>query len=272
MVRGVGVEFLLKDTGQADAADILTLGLLVSLSTYLIWAYGIGPYSTDVYLRSVQYEYVGELCQSFILTSRYVSQTSTPVVYTIGPGDKSALSQMIERVSGVSPLERRLHGNLINLIAEDIFLSLAFHGNTTLPLNNILLVGDLHGQLEERIKNDLDYLSGGLFEYRIEGSYHPFEGSYLDRHYYSEVVYNDVIVPKNADIYTYRILVSVPTDTRLLGNAFILDDFMDKFSNFSHLFFPNRPLGDNHYPTILTNNSPSNIVEIKIITWPRQVD
>jgi hypothetical protein len=271
MVRGVGVEFLLKDSGQADAADILTLGLLVSLSTYLIWAYGIGPYSTDVYLRSIQHEYVGELCQSFILTSRYVSQTSAPVVYTIGPGGTSALSQIIKRVSGVSPLERRLQGNLINLIAEDVFLSLAFHGNTTIPLNSILLAGDLHSQLEERIKNDLDCLSGGLFEYRIEGSYHPFEGSYLDRYYYSEVVYNDVIVPKNADIYTYRILISVPTDTQLLGNAFILDDFADKFNNFSHLFFPNRTFRDNHYP-ILTNSSPSNIVEIKITTWPRQVD
>jgi hypothetical protein len=264
----VGVVYLTEEEGQAEAADVLMLALLVSFSSFLIAAYGLGSYRQDLPMRALQQRYTEDLCQSFFLTARYLSEEAS-LTYTIGPpGELSKLSEIVKAATGKSPLEREIKANIVDLIAQDLLLGLAFHHDNSSYSINWPLTSNFHAEVEDLIVRELDSLSGGIFYYRIEATYRPFKGMPMDRHFYSEIIYTNARgTPKGAEVYTTTFSVSVPVDEEALDN-------IDLTGRLPDLFFLN--ITDASFSDVLAdifaskNASPLNRQgEIKITVWPK---
>ncbi len=150
------------------------------------------------------------------MTSRYVSAGEGDIVYTIGPryGDGSlfySLSDIINRSVGASPLDRSIRGSVLDVIAEDLYLSLQFHsGNSSYPINNWFMTSDFHQNVNDFVIRNLDFLSGGTFYYRLEASYYPYEGTGLEKALYSEIVYTNAEGVSNDSVYVTEIIIAIP--------------------------------------------------------------
>lgn len=222
-----------EEKGQVEAIDTLIFATLVSISAVLIATYGIGSYHQDLHMQAMQHRYTADFSQSFVMTSRYISTGNKGVEYTVGPqsGDKSvfySLSSIINDSAGTSPLDRNIKGSTLDIIAEDLYLGLVFHSeNDSYPLNNGFLTGGFHKNVNDFVVENLDFLSGGVFYYRLEASYYPYEGTELEDKVYSEAVYTNTRSVPNASVYITEVTVAIPA---VSGNNEALGALVD-FSN-----------------------------------------
>lgn len=231
------LRFTAEDRGQVEAIDTLIFAALVSISAVLIATYGVGSYHQDLHMQALQHRYAADFSQSFVMTSRYVSAGKGDVAYTIGPqvSDDSVfydLSGIVNRSVGKSPLDRSVKGSILDVIAEDLYLSLEFHsGNDSYPLNNWFLTGGFHEKVNDFVIENLDFLSGGMFYYRFEASYHPYEGTRLDDALYSERVYTNAGGVSNESVYVTEIIVAIPAGPGDNENIDTLSDFSGQLNS-----------------------------------------
>lgn len=225
------MRFLSGQEGQVEAIDTLIFAMLVSISAVLLATYGVGSYHQDLHMQALQHRYTADFAQSFVMTSRYVSSGEEGIVYTIGPNisDDSVfytLFGIINGSLGKSPLERKVKGNFLEIIAEDLYLSLAFRSeNQSYPLNNWFLTGGFHDGVEDFVIGNLDFLSGSMFYYRIEASYHPYEGTDIENILYSEAVYTNSKGVPDAGVYVTEIVVAIPSASQENAGLITLPDF-----------------------------------------------
>ncbi|MEE8167841.1 MAG: hypothetical protein V3T58_03080 [Candidatus Hydrothermarchaeales archaeon] len=244
MVEG----FLGEDRGQAASLDLLIFALLISISSGMIVTYGLGAYHADLHMRAVQTRYAVEFANSFALTARYISggRGSPSAQYIIGPASTCTssegkevmylLSKVIESSPlGSSPLNREVRGSPIDMIADDVFLSLGIHVNgEEYPLSK-LMTGCYHRSVAETLKDTFDFLSGGTFEYRLEASWHPFENSKIKDVLYSQVSYGSPDIP-DSSVYVVKFQIAVPADERALSKIGITAErFFENFGEISSI-------------------------------------
>lgn len=231
------LRFTAEDRGQVEAIDTLIFAALVSISAVLIATYGVGSYHQDLHMQALQHRYAADFSQSFVITSRYVSAGEGDIAYTIGPhvSDDSVfygLSSIVNRSVGKSPLERSVKGSILDVIAEDLYLSLEFHsGNDSYPLNNWFLTGGFHEKVNDFVIENLDFLSGGMFYYRLEASYHPYEGTSLDDALYSEAVYTNARGVPNASVYVTEVIVAIPAVSEDNKGIYTLSEFSEQLNS-----------------------------------------
>ncbi|MFQ5815273.1 MAG: hypothetical protein ACE5G7_02130 [Candidatus Hydrothermarchaeaceae archaeon] len=221
--------FISESMGQASALDILFFTLLVSMATWMISSYST-VHDADVTMEELRGRYAMDIAQGFVLSARYVtdSRDQWGVMYTVGPdgqclsdsqGILYRLSETLASISTESPLDRDLRGSPVDLIADDLYLSLGFHmEGRHYSLSNSVLTGCFHERLDSALRKHITFLSGGAFEYRIDASWRPFEGAKLDDLVYSSVSYGDEVVPNDSPIYVSSFRVSVPLDEEGLSN------------------------------------------------------
>lgn len=221
------VAILGEERGQASAADLLIFGLLVSISSVMVVTLGVGSYHTDLHADSLKNRYTQDFGQSFLLTSRYLSTesmcTSGDVEYTIFgdcEGDLVCrLSDVFVEIFGSSPLDRTVGGSFYDIIASDLYLGLAFHGDgAKIPLNEMYVTGGFHKNATRAVDSTFRYLSSDAFYYRIETSYLPYQGTEFERFLYSEKNYTNFPrpVPDEAEVFVYTTYVAVPVDEDIL--------------------------------------------------------
>ncbi len=234
---GLVLKFTAEERGQVEAIDTLIFAALVSISAVLIATYGIGSYHQDLHMQSLQHRYTADFSQSFVMTSQYVSAGEGDISYTIGPhvSDGSvfySLSGLVNRSISRSPLERRVKGSVLDVIAEDLYLSLEFHsGNDSYQLNNWFLTGGFHEKVNDFVIENLDFLSGGMFYYRLEASYYPYEGTELKDALYSEAVYTNARGVPNASVYVTEIIVAIPAGSGHNKGINALSDFSNQLNS-----------------------------------------
>lgn len=236
------MRFQAEERGQVEAIDTLIFAALVSISAVLIATYGVGSYHQDLHMQALQHRYTADFSQSFIMTSRYVSAGEGDVGYTIGPqiiGDESvfySLSNIVNKSIGQSPLERKIEGSILDIIAEDLYLGLAVHKDgEAYPLNSWFLTSEFHENVNDFVVENLDFLSGGTFYYRLEASYYPYES--IDA-IYSESVYTNTDAMPNASVYITEVMVAVPAASKEEGNLDILSDFSLELNDKLDLILP----------------------------------
>lgn len=233
---GLVLRFAAEERGQVEAIDTLIFAALVSISAVLIATYGVGSYHQDLHMQALQHRYTADFSQSFVMTSRYVSAGEGDIVYTIGPhvSDDSVfytLSGIVNRSIGRSPLDRNVKGSVLDIIADDLYLGLEFHSdNDSYPLNTWFLTGGFHEKVNDFVIKNLDFFSGGMFYYRLEASYHPYEGMDLDGALYSEAVYTNARGVPNASVYVTEITVAIPDVSGDNEGIYLLSDFSEKLS------------------------------------------
>ncbi len=181
-------------------------------------------------MDELQSRYALDLAQSFALSARYVSDSKGPwgINYSIGPGVLCAsessglvnkLSKAINSSLGKSPLGRELRGSVLDLMADDLYLSLGLHrGEIHYSPSNSILTGCLHRILDAKLKEYFKFLFGGAFDYRIEAIWRPFEGTELDSFVYSNVSYGSELVPLDSQVYVSSFQLAVPADEAALTN------------------------------------------------------
>jgi hypothetical protein len=212
-----------ESMGQASALDILFFALLVSLSTLMITAYG-SSHQADADMEELRGRYAMDLARGFALSARYVTDTEDEwmTTYTLGKGDLCLgdsmsiiyrLSNVTEHVSSKSPMRRYLRSSLLDLIADDLYFSLSIYTDSVYySLSNSVFTGCFHRQLEATLRIYLSFLFGGAFDYRIDASWHPFEGSELDGLIYSSVFYGEEVVPDDLPVYVFHFQIPIPLD------------------------------------------------------------
>lgn len=231
------MRFTAEERGQVEAIDTLIFAVLVSISALLVATYGVGSYHQDLNMQALQNRYTADFSQSFIMTSRYVSAGDGDVAYTIGPqiSDESVfygLSSIINGSVGKSPLDRSVRGGVLDIIAEDLYLSLAFHsGNRSYPINNLFLTGGFHDNVNDFVVENLDFLSGDVFYYRLEASYHPYEGTRFDDVLYSEAVYTNTRSVPDERVYVTEVIVAIPEGQGDNNGITDLSDFSRQLSD-----------------------------------------
>ncbi|MEE8402998.1 MAG: hypothetical protein V3R93_04510 [Candidatus Hydrothermarchaeaceae archaeon] len=231
------MKFTAEERGQVEAIDTLIFAALVSISAVLIATYGVGSYHQDLHMQALQHRYTADFSQSFVMTSQYVSAGEGDIAYTIGPQIKDesifySLSGIINRSIGSSPLDRNVKGSVLDVIAEDLYLSLEFHsGNDSYPLNNWFLTSGFHEKVNDFVIENLDFLSGGMFYYRLETSYYPYESTDLEDAFYSEAVYTNARGVPNASVYVTEIIIAIPAVSEDIKGISILSDFSNKLNS-----------------------------------------
>lgn len=178
------MEFL-EEKGQAEAADTLMLALLVGFSSFLIVTYGLGSYQSDVLMRALEQRHAQDFCQSYTLTASYVSAS---LDYPIEFDEVSKAARAMENIAGKSPLQRKVKKSVIELIGEDIFLIASKNK----------IAENFHAQVEEIISKDIEFFSGGIFNYKIEARYES-----------DIITYNAKSIPKPG----YSVIFSIPVKT-----------------------------------------------------------
>lgn len=240
------LRFTAEDRGQVEAIDTLIFAALVSISAVLIATYGVGSYHQDLHMQALQHRYTADFSQSFVMTSRYVTAGEGEVVYTIGPhvGDTSVfytLSEIVNRSVGKSPLDRSIEGSILDIIAEDMYLGLTFRSdNESYPLNSWFLTGGFHENVNDFVIENLDFLSGGTFYYRLEASYYPYEGTELEDVLYSEAVYTNARGVPNASVYVTEVTVAIPAASKDNKGIDKLSDFSEQLNNGLGVLLPDR--------------------------------
>jgi hypothetical protein len=241
---GMVLRFTHDERGQVEAIDTLIFAALVSISALMIATYGVGSYHQDLHMQALEHRYTADLSQSFVMTSRYVSTGNKGVTYTIGPqmSDDSifySLSGIINKSVGKNPLERNIDGSILDIIAEDLYLGLAIHKNEeSYPLNSWFLTGGFHENVNDFVVENLDFLSGGMFYYRLEASYYPYEGTFLKDKVYSEAVYTNTDATPNASVYVTEVIVPIPVTMEDKGGLDALADFSGELDNKLEIILP----------------------------------
>ena len=234
---GLVLRFTAEDRGQVEAIDTLIFAALVSISAVLIATYGVGSYHQDLHMQALQHRYAADFSQSFVMTSRYVSAGEGDIAYTIGPhvSDDSvfySLSGIVNRSVDKSPLERSVKGSILDIIAEDLYLGLEFHsGNDSYPLNNWFLTSGFHEKVNDFVIENLDFFSGGMFYYRLEASYHPYDGTNLNNALYSEAIYTNARGVPNASVYVTEIIVAIPAVSEDNKGINVLSSFSEQLNS-----------------------------------------
>ena len=228
------LRFQAEERGQVEAIDTLIFAALVSISAVMIATYGVGSYHQDLHMQALQHRYTADFSQSFIMTSRYVSAGEGDVAYTIGPqiNDEStfySFSGIINKSVGKSPLDRSVKGSILDIIAEDLYLGLAYHSeNKSYPLNSWFLTGEFHENVNDFVVENLDFLSGGVFYYRLEASYYPYD----DKDFlYSEAVYTNTQAMSNANVYVTEVIIAIPAtseDNEAIGTLANFSEQLNK--------------------------------------------
>lgn len=230
-----------EERGQVEAIDTLIFAALVSISAVMIATYGVGSYHQDLHMQALQHRYTADLSQSFIMTSRYVSAGEGDVAYTIGPQvrDESvfySLSDIINKSIGKSPLDRKIEGSILDIIADDLYLGVAIHKDEeSYPINSWFLTSEFHENVNDFVVKNLDFLSGGAFYYRLEASYHPYESMDF---IYSESVYTNTKALPTASVYVTEVIVAMPKVQQDKGGLRGLAEFSQKLDNLNERLLP----------------------------------
>jgi hypothetical protein len=229
------LRFTREERGQVEAVDTLIFAALVSISVVLIATYGVGSYHQDLHMQALEHRYTADFSQSFVMTSRYVSAAEGDVDYTIGPqitGDESAfssLSNIVNKSIGKSPLDRKIEGSILDIIAEDLYLGLAYYSDDkSYPLNKWFLTEEFHENVNDFVVKNMDFLSGGVFYYRLEASYYPYEGTDLEDFLKSEAVYTNTDAMPNASVYITEVIVAIPAASENTKGEFVMSTFSEK--------------------------------------------
>lgn len=217
--------FLKEKKAQASALDILLFALLVSLATWMLTAYG--AQDENAAMDELRGRYAMDLAQSFALSSRYVGSSGQGIVYTIGPGSLCSgdvngavyrLSKVVNASMGRNPLERTLNGSMLDLIADDLYLSLSFRlGEAHYSPSNSLLSGCFHNSLDVGLRKYISYFTGGAFDYKIDAIWRPFEGGSFDSLVYSNLSYGSEVIPSDTPVYVTEFQLAVPADDAMLS-------------------------------------------------------
>ncbi len=281
--------FISESKGQASALDILFFALLVSLATWMVTSLGLAVHNDDATMEELRGRYAMDIAHSFGLSARYVTDSNEllAVTYALGPGNPCSggfqgvfnrLSDTITSISGKSPLNRTLRASFLDLIADDLYLSLGFQtGDKPYSLSNSLLTGCFHEQLDSALKRHITFISGAAFGYRIDASWRPYKGTRLDDFVYSTVSYGDEFVPGDSPIYVTSFLISLPVDEEELSNFNLaLKGYLDGLGEIAELFSGHTGRGQEDLLEIageMENTSPI-VNEKALVTirmWPKEV-
>jgi hypothetical protein len=88
------------------------------------------------------------------------------------------------------------------------------------------------------VVENLDFLSGGVFYYRLEASYYPYEGTVLEDKVYSEAVYTNTDATPNASVYVTEVIVPIPVSPADKGGLDVLADFSGELDNKLDIILP----------------------------------
>jgi hypothetical protein len=285
------LRFNSEERGQVEAIDTLIFAALVSISAVLIATYGVGSYHQDLHMQALEHRYTADFSQSLIMTSRYVSAGEGDITYTIGPRagrDDSvfySLSNIVNKSTGKSPLKRKVKGSILDIIAEDLYLGVAVHKDgESYPLNSWFLTSEFHENVNDFVVENLDFLSGGTFYYRLEASYYPYEDvEGLKDLIYSESVYTNTDATPNASVYITEVIVAIPRTSDDSGALDRLAVFSEELDNTLDPILPNNisksvnetvPFADvlNEVDEFLQNASkqePKKTGKVTIKIWPK---
>ncbi len=281
-----------EDGGQAAALDVAVFALLVSISAWTISTYGLGAYNADLHLRAVENRYALEFAHGFVLTARYLSESSVSSSnYTLGPlgacseeeGEELMyrFSRVVEASLGSSPLRREIRGGVIDLLVDDIYFSLALHlEDEEYALSNRLMTGCYHEAVDEAIADAFEFLSGSAFDYRIEARWIPYEGSGLENFIYSEVSYGPSTPPPDAPAYAVTFQVAMPADEkRLSGLGTAIKGFSQGLEELSSIIPDPRIEGRGErlsevmarasFPEVNAPTPINDRAEVTLILWPK---
>jgi len=236
------LRFTKEEKGQVEAIDTLFFAALVSICAVLIATYGVGSYHQDLHMQALQHRYTSDFSQSFIMTSRYISAGEGDIAYTIGPqitGDDSvfySFSNLVNKSIGASPLDRKVKGSILDIIAEDLYLGVAIHKDgEAYPLNSWFLTSQFHEEVNGFVVKNLDFLSGGTFYYRLEASYYPYDGVDF---IYSEAVYTNTQALPNSSVYVTEVIVAIPAVSQDKGGIDKIAEFSEKLDNMTDSILP----------------------------------
>jgi len=204
------VKELLSEMGQAVAADLLFLGMLVSVSSAVLFVYGVGAHQAEMRKTALQQRYAAELVQGVLLSSRYVDEDCTKVPggnYTLGlvKLEEDMFTDAGIPVEG-GPLERRLCSNIFDLIAEDLVFNLNFRER-----EEILVGGGYHEEAERLINERFERLAPGMM-YQISAHYSSAPRSQAAGALYAEVNYTNTGYAPSGGVYAARLGIPMPCD------------------------------------------------------------
>jgi len=280
--------FISEQGGQASAMDLLLFALLTSFATLIVTSSGSSVHGANIAMEEIQSRYALDLAQSFALSSRYVTDSEDPygVTYTLGPNSYCSsdsngaifrLSEVVDSISGTNPLERNLKGSLLDLMADDISLSLGSQTkNGHYSLSNSIFTGCFHEQVHLAVKKHFTFVSGGSFEFQIDAHWHPFIGTDLNELVYSNVSYGAEALPVDSPIYVTRFLLSVPITTEELSSLGLsFETYLNALGEIEELLPGNH---ESDYETLFaSDNELRNLSEVvnsnAVITvklWPKE--